>query len=88
MEISLLTAFIAGMMATIAGMVSLLPGGLGSYEAASIAILLLLGLSFEEAFTGTLLLRGFTLWLPLTFGILLLQKDTLTGDQEKKRALQ
>jgi uncharacterized membrane protein YbhN (UPF0104 family) len=48
--------------------------GLGSFEAVSIAMLRLFGVPFEAALSATLLFRGFTLWLPLLPGGLLLRK--------------
>lgn len=70
-----LTAFVALVMATLAGTLSLLPGGLGTFEAGCTATLTLLGAPVEAALTGTLLLRGLTLWLPLVPGLLLARRD-------------
>ncbi len=69
--ISPLTAFIALVTASIAGTVSFLPGGVGGFEAGCTATLTLLGVPVEAALTGTLLLRGLTLWLPLIPGWIL-----------------
>lgn len=73
--VHLLTTFAAVVVATIAGMFSLLPGGVGSYEAAAIGTLVLLDVPVEAALTGTLLLRGLTLWLPLVPGLLFARSD-------------
>jgi len=62
----LYTSFV---LASIAGTLSLLPGGVGSFEAGSVASLRYLGVSLEVALTGTLLFRGLTLWLPMLPGI-------------------
>jgi Mg2+-importing ATPase len=70
-----LTTFVALVMASIAGTLSFLPGGIGSFEAGSTTTLALLGVPVEAALTGTLLLRGLTLWLPLLPGILLARRD-------------
>jgi uncharacterized protein (TIRG00374 family) len=67
--------FVTIVIASIAGTVSFLPGGIGGFEAGSVAILTLLGVSVEAALAGTLLLRGFTLWLPLIPGMLLARRD-------------
>jgi uncharacterized membrane protein YbhN (UPF0104 family) len=48
------------------------PLGLGSFEAGSTASLVLLGVPLEAALAATLLLRGFTLWLPLSIGLALM----------------
>lgn len=66
-----LTTFVAVVMAVIAENLSFLPGGIGSFEAASTATLALLGVPVEAALTGTLMLRGLTLWLPLVPGVIL-----------------
>lgn len=75
MSVHPLTAFVALIMASIAGMVSFLPGGIGTYEAASIATLSLLGTPVEAALTGTFMLRALTLWLPLLPGAVLARRD-------------
>jgi uncharacterized membrane protein YbhN (UPF0104 family) len=45
------------------------PGGLGTYEAASIFTLRMIGLSFPVALSATLLFRGLTFWLPMLPGL-------------------
>lgn len=67
--------YIAFMMASIAVILGPVPMGLGSFEAVSIAMLRLFGVPFEAALSATLLFRGFTLWLPLLPGGLLLRKE-------------
>ena len=49
----------------------LVPGGLGTYEASSIAALMLLGVPMEPALAATLLFRVLTFWLPMVPGLLL-----------------
>ncbi len=63
------TLFVSFVLASMAGTISLLPGGVGSFEAASVASLRSFGLPLEVCITGTFLLRGFTLWLPMIPGI-------------------
>jgi len=63
------TLFVSFVLASMAGTISLLPGGLGSFEAASVAALRSLGVPLEVSLTGTFLLRGFTLWLPMIPGV-------------------
>ena len=63
------------MFASIAVILGPIPMGLGSFEAVSIAMLRLFGVPFEAALSATLLFRGFTLWLPLILGGLLLRKE-------------
>ena len=67
--------YIAFMMASIAVILGPIPMGLGSFEAVSIAMLRLFGVPFEAALSATLLFRGFTLWLPLIPGGLLLRSE-------------
>jgi len=67
------TSFIALMMASIVVTLGPIPLGLGSFEATSTATLGLLGISFEAAFAGTMLLRLLTLWLPLVPGMVLMR---------------
>lgn len=67
--------YIAFMFASIAVILGPIPMGLGSFEAVSIAMLRLFGVPFEAALSATLLFRGFTLWLPLVPGGLLLRKE-------------
>lgn len=71
--------YIAFMMASIAVILGPIPMGLGSFEAVSTAMLRLFGVPFEAAFSATLLFRGFTLWLPLIPGGLLLRKEMKAG---------
>ena len=68
-------AFIVASMVMTLGPI---PLGLGSFEATSIAMLRVVGVPFEAALSGTLLLRGFTLWLPLLLGMLLARRTLKT----------
>jgi uncharacterized protein (TIRG00374 family) len=67
--------YVAFMMASIAVILGPVPMGLGSFEAVSVAMLRLFGVPFEAAVSATLLFRGFTLWLPLIPGGLLLRSE-------------
>jgi len=67
--------YVAFMFASIAVILGPIPMGLGSFEAVSIAMLRLFGVPFEAALSATLLFRGFTLWLPLIPGGLLLRSE-------------
>lgn len=59
------TAFLALMTGSMAATLAPTPLGLGTFEASATAMMVSLGVPFEAALTATLLLRGFTLWLPL-----------------------
>jgi uncharacterized membrane protein YbhN (UPF0104 family) len=61
--------FASFVFASIAQMLGVVPGGLGTFEASQTALLVLLGVPLEAALTATLLLRGFTFWLPLVPGM-------------------
>lgn len=67
--------YVAFMFASIAVILGPIPMGLGSFEAVSIAMLRLFGVPFEAALSATLLFRGFTLWLPLIPGGILLRYE-------------
>lgn len=60
---------IAFVLATAAASITFLPGGLGSYEALSITLLVALGTPLEAAAPATLLSRGFSFWLPMLPGL-------------------
>ena len=61
--------FAAFVLASVAANLSLLPGGVGAFEAGSVAMLRLLGVPLEASLASTLLLRGLTLWLPMLPGL-------------------
>jgi uncharacterized protein (TIRG00374 family) len=71
--LSLSTAFIALMTASIVTTLGPIPMGLGSFEASSTAMLAMLHVPVEAAVAATLLLRSLTLWLPLAPGLVLMR---------------
>ena len=66
------TVFIA---ASVVGTVSPVPTGLGTFEAVAVATLGILHVPIEAALTATLLLRGFTFWLPMLPGLIMAKKE-------------
>ncbi len=68
-------AIAAFVMASLAATVGPMPLGLGTFEAVCVAVLNLQGVSIEAALTATLLLRGFTFWLPMIPGLLLARRE-------------
>lgn len=72
-EACLIGVSIASLAATIAPT----PMGMGSFEAGLVASLSALGAPVETALTATLLYRGLTLWLPLTMGFFIVQRELL-----------
>src|SRR5206468_1440260 len=69
------TAFAAFVMAQLASTVGPMPLGLGTFEAVCVTILHVLGQPVEVALTATLLLRGFTFWLPMIPGLVLARRE-------------
>ncbi|HCC3207359.1 TPA: flippase-like domain-containing protein, partial [Legionella pneumophila] len=67
--------FAAQVIASSIASLSFFPGGLGIFEGSLTGLLTFLGLSIEQAFTATILFRGFTYWLPMLPGFLLTQKE-------------
>lgn len=62
-------AFASLVVASVAMTVILTPGGLGPFESACVAMLTLFRVPIETALAATLLLRGFTYWLPMLPGL-------------------
>ncbi|WP_240975669.1 lysylphosphatidylglycerol synthase domain-containing protein [Paraburkholderia aromaticivorans] len=62
---------IASMVATIGP----IPVGLGTFEATSVGMLSLLGVSVEAALAATLLWRALTFWLPMLPDIWLARRE-------------
>jgi uncharacterized protein (TIRG00374 family) len=79
--------YVAFMMASIAVILGPIPMGLGSFEAVSIAMLRLFGVPFEAALSATLLFRGFTLWLPLLPGGVLLRQQMKPAEDDQRPSL-
>lgn len=73
------SAFLALMAGSISGTLSPVPMGLGAFEAAATAMLVTLCIPFEGAIASVLILRGFTLWLPLFPGFFLLRQGRATA---------
>lgn len=67
---SCFAALVAG---SVAATIGVMPGGLGTFESASVAVLTLTGTDAATALAATLLLRAFTFWLPMIPGALLLR---------------
>lgn len=76
------SSFAVFVVASIAGNLSLLPGGVGGFEAASVLMLRHLDVPLGAALTATLLLRGLTLWFPLIPGSVFAAKYMSRKDGE------
>ena len=75
--ISAAGALAAYTMASVVAMLSLLPGGLGSFDGMAIAMLRAFRVPLEAAVAGTVLLRGLTFILPLVPGFFLARAEAL-----------
>ncbi len=61
--------FASVMISTLLRTVGVIPGGLGTFEAASIVTLKLAGVPVAVALSATLLFRGLSFWLPMLPGL-------------------
>jgi glycosyltransferase 2 family protein len=68
-------AFVSFIMASMAATLGPIPLGLGTFEAACVGMLTLLGIAIETALAATLLLRGLTFWLPMVPGLWLARRE-------------
>ncbi len=78
--------FASFVFAQVAATVLLIPGGLGTFEASSVAMLALFRVPVEVALTATLLFRGFTYWLPMAPGFWLSRREIKDRKPEKDGA--
>ena len=53
----------------------IIPGGLGIFEGSSITLMGLFGIPLEQAIAATILMRGFTYWLPMIPGFLITRRE-------------
>lgn len=60
--------FASFMLSTLARTLGVVPGGLGVFEAVSVATLKLIGVPVVAGLAATLLFRGFSFWLPWHLG--------------------
>ena len=63
-------------LAAAASTLTLIPGGLGAFEAVSILMLRLLRIPIEAGLAATLMLRAYTLWLPMIPGFFILRRES------------
>ena len=68
--------FASFMLSTLARTLGPIPGGLGVFEAASVATLSLTGVPVAAALAATLLFRGFSFWLPMVPGIVFARRES------------
>lgn len=68
--------FASYMLSTLARTLGPVPGGLGVFEAASVATLKLMGVPVAAGLAATLLYRGLSTWLPMAPGLVLARRET------------
>ncbi len=66
--------FASFMISTLLRTIGIVPGGLGTFEAASVVTLKLAGVPVAMALAATLLFRGLSFWLPMAPGIIFSRK--------------
>jgi len=67
--------FASFVLASVVSTLGFVPGGVGVFEGSSVGMLHLLGVPLVAAFAATLLLRGFTFWLPMIPGLWLARRE-------------
>ena len=75
LAVSPVQVFASFMLSTLARTLGVVPGGLGVFEAVSVATLKLIGVSVAAGLAATLLFRGFSFWLPMIPGLLLARRE-------------
>jgi uncharacterized membrane protein YbhN (UPF0104 family) len=68
--------FASFMLSTLARTLGILPGGLGVFEAASVATLNLVGVPIAAGLAATLLFRSLSYWLPMIPGVIFARRET------------
>jgi uncharacterized membrane protein YbhN (UPF0104 family) len=71
--------FAAMVMGQVAATIGIVPAGLGTFEAVSVATLAQAGTPVADALSGVLLLRAFTFWLPMLPGLMLARRTRNTA---------
>jgi uncharacterized protein (TIRG00374 family) len=74
MQASFWAVFPSFVVASIVATIGLIPLGLGTFEVTCVSMLGVTGIPVEAALTATLLLRGFTLWMPMIPGMWLARR--------------
>jgi uncharacterized membrane protein YbhN (UPF0104 family) len=77
-------AFVSFVMAYAVAQLVPVPLGLGTFEASLVGMLRLVGIPLEPAFAATLLLRGFTMWLPMIPGLWFARRALRPRHREKR----
>jgi uncharacterized membrane protein YbhN (UPF0104 family) len=75
LAVNLVPVFASFMLSTLARTLGVVPGGLGVFEAVSVATLKLIGVPVAAALAATLLFRFLTFWLPMAPGLILARRE-------------
>jgi uncharacterized protein (TIRG00374 family) len=78
--------FASFVVASVVSTLAWVPGGLGTFEGSCVALLHLNGVSVETALAATLLLRGFSFWLPMIPGFALARREAGPVEPRPARA--
>ncbi len=73
-NVSFAVAFPSFVLASMVATLGPIPLGLGTFEVTCVSVLGALGVGIEAALTATLLLRGFTMWMPMLPGMWLARR--------------
>ncbi|NTW56388.1 MAG: flippase-like domain-containing protein [Chlorobiaceae bacterium] len=80
-SVSVFLVFPCLVFASMAAMLSPIPLGLGTFEAVCTGLLVMFKFRLATALTATILLRGFTLWLPMIPGLIVTRMKSGTPDE-------
>lgn len=75
LDMDIARTFTSFILATVVATLSPIPLGLGSFEGSCTGLLHLLGGGLEASLAATLILRGFTLWLPMLPGLWIIRRE-------------
>jgi uncharacterized protein (TIRG00374 family) len=78
------TIFACSIISSVAANIILIPGGLGIFEGSSIALLSLFGIPLEQAIAASVLVRGFTYWLPMIPGFLITRREFVGSNKGER----
>lgn len=78
--------FASFVLASVVSTLAWVPGGLGPFEGACMALLHLHGVPVESALAATLLLRGLTFWLPMIPGFALARHEAASAPSRGRRS--
>lgn len=75
LPVSPAAVFATFIMASAVATIGIIPGGLGIFEASSVALLRILDVPLSAGLAATLMLRAFTFWFPMIPGIIVMRRE-------------